>query len=56
MNEPAKALTRRGRFTEHPTAAAQAVNPPADTSGNTHYRKHPVRTCVPHVCEEATSR
>lgn len=56
MNEPAKALTRRGRFTEHPTAAPQAVHPPADTSGSAHYREQPVRTHVPHACEEAAGR
>jgi len=32
------------------------VEPPADASGSTHYRKELVRTLVRRACEEAVSR
>jgi carbon-monoxide dehydrogenase medium subunit len=49
-------LTDGGSFGACAAAAAEAVEPPADTSGSTHYRKELVRTLVRRACEEAVSR
>ncbi|MFG2500915.1 FAD binding domain-containing protein [Streptomyces sp. NPDC048441] len=49
-------LAGGGSFTECAVAAAQAVDPPADASGSTHYRKQLVRTLVLRACEEAMNR
>jgi carbon-monoxide dehydrogenase medium subunit len=45
-----------GSFEACASAAAEAVEPPADASGSTHYRKELVRTLVRRACEEAVSR
>ncbi|WP_043663013.1 FAD binding domain-containing protein [Streptomyces xylophagus] len=49
-------LTGGGSFEACASAAAEAVEPPADASGSTHYRKELVRTLVRRACEEAVSR
>ncbi|MGW6057825.1 FAD binding domain-containing protein [Streptomyces sp. NPDC055189] len=49
-------LADGGSFAECADAAADAVDPPADASGSTHYRKQLVRTLVRRACEEAMSR
>ncbi|MEV5532695.1 FAD binding domain-containing protein [Streptomyces prunicolor] len=49
-------LTDGGSFEACAAAAAEAVEPPADASGSTHYRKELVRTLVRRACEEAVSR
>ena len=49
-------LSDGGSFEACAAAAAQAVEPPADASGSTHYRKELVRTLVRRACEEAVSR
>ncbi|MEV0112505.1 FAD binding domain-containing protein [Streptomyces sp. NPDC050844] len=49
-------LAGGGSFAECAAAAAAAVDPPADASGSTHYRKQLVRTLVQRACEEAMSR
>ncbi|WP_033281038.1 FAD binding domain-containing protein [Streptomyces sp. NRRL F-525] len=49
-------LANGGSFEACASAAAEAVEPPADASGSTHYRKQLVRTLVRRACEEAVSR
>jgi carbon-monoxide dehydrogenase medium subunit len=49
-------LTDGGSFEACAAVAAEAVEPPADASGSTHYRKELVRTLVRRACEEAVSR
>lgn len=49
-------LAGGGSFAECASAAADAVEPPADASGSTHYRKQLVRTLVLRACEEAMAR
>ncbi|MEV8017419.1 xanthine dehydrogenase family protein subunit M [Streptomyces sp. NPDC086554] len=49
-------LAGGGSFAECAAAAAEAVDPPADASGSTHYRKQLIRTLVRRACEEAMSR
>ncbi|GAA1901385.1 xanthine dehydrogenase family protein subunit M [Streptomyces durmitorensis] len=49
-------LAGGGSFAECAAAAADAVEPPADASGSTHYRKQLVRTLVLRACEEAMAR
>lgn len=49
-------LAGGGSFAECAAAAADAVDPPPDASGSTHYRKQLVRTLVRRACEEAMSR
>ncbi|MEW1925642.1 xanthine dehydrogenase family protein subunit M [Streptomyces sp. NPDC088360] len=49
-------LAAGGSFAECATAAAHFVDPPADASGSTHYRKQLVRTLVRRACEEAMAR
>ncbi|MFE6157711.1 FAD binding domain-containing protein [Streptomyces sp. NPDC056486] len=49
-------LADGGSFAECAAAAADAVDPPADASGSTHYRKQLVRTLVLRACEEAKTR
>ncbi len=49
-------LAAGGSFEACASAAAEAVEPPADASGSTHYRKQLVRTLVRRACEEAMSR
>ncbi|MGW5866607.1 FAD binding domain-containing protein [Streptomyces sp. NPDC055239] len=49
-------LAGGGSFAECAAAAADAVDPPADASGSTHYRKQLVRTLVLRACEEAKAR
>jgi carbon-monoxide dehydrogenase medium subunit len=49
-------LADGGSFEACASAAAEAVEPPADASGSTHYRKELVRTLVRRACEEAVSR
>ncbi|MEV8314096.1 FAD binding domain-containing protein [Streptomyces sp. NPDC059900] len=49
-------LADGGSFAECAAAAADAVEPPADASGSTHYRKQLVRTLVRRACEEAKAR
>ena len=49
-------LVGGGSFEACASAAAEAVDPPADASGSTHYRKELVRTLVRRACEEALSR
>ena len=49
-------LAGGGSFEACASAAAKAVQPPADASGSTHYRKELVRTLVRRACEEAVSR
>ncbi|MEV2211438.1 xanthine dehydrogenase family protein subunit M [Streptomyces sp. NPDC050997] len=46
-------LADGGSFETCASAAAEAVEPPADASGSTHYRKQLVRTLVRRACEEA---
>ncbi|MFI6408484.1 FAD binding domain-containing protein [Streptomyces sp. NPDC050548] len=48
-------LADGGSFAACASAAAQAVEPPADASGSTHYRRQLVRTLVRRACEEAVS-
>jgi aerobic carbon-monoxide dehydrogenase medium subunit len=48
-------LADGGSFEACASAAAEAVEPPADASGSTHYRKQLVRTLVRRACEEAMS-
>lgn len=49
-------LAGGGSFAACASAAADAVEPPADASGSTHYRKQLVRTLVLRACEEAMAR
>ena len=49
-------LADGGSFEACAAAAAEAVEPPADASGSTHYRKQLVRTLVRRACEEAVPR
>lgn len=49
-------LAGGGSFAQCASAAADAVEPPADASGSTHYRKQLVRTLVLRACEEAMAR
>ncbi|MEU9896097.1 xanthine dehydrogenase family protein subunit M [Streptomyces phaeochromogenes] len=49
-------LAGGGSFEACASAAAEAVEPPADASGSTHYRKELVRTLIRRACEEAVSR
>ncbi|MFF1692113.1 FAD binding domain-containing protein [Streptomyces sp. NPDC058257] len=49
-------LADGGSFAQCAAAAADAVDPPADASGSTHYRKQLVRTLVLRACEEAKAR
>ena len=49
-------LAAGGGFADCADAASEAVDPPADASGGTHYRKQLVRTLVLRACEEAMSR
>ncbi|MEU9960087.1 xanthine dehydrogenase family protein subunit M [Streptomyces sp. NPDC050982] len=46
-------LADGGSFEACASAAAEAVEPPSDASGSTHYRKELVRTLVRRACEEA---
>ncbi|MEU8862649.1 FAD binding domain-containing protein [Streptomyces umbrinus] len=48
-------LADGGSFEACASTAAEAVEPPADASGSTHYRKELVRTLVRRACEEAMS-
>ena len=54
--EAEEVLVSGGSFEACASAAAEAVEPPADASGSTHYRKQLVRTLVRRACEEAVSR
>lgn len=49
-------LAGGGSFAECAATAADAVDPPSDASGSTHYRKQLVRTLVLRACEEAMAR
>lgn len=49
-------LAGGGSFDDCASAAAEAVEPPSDASGSTHYRKELVRTLVRRACQEAMSR
>ncbi|MFE5021764.1 FAD binding domain-containing protein [Streptomyces sp. NPDC056656] len=49
-------LSGGGSFAECAAAAADAVEPPADASGSTYYRKQLVRTLVERACQEAMGR
>ncbi|MEV0908898.1 FAD binding domain-containing protein [Streptomyces hokutonensis] len=53
--EAEEVLAEGGSFEVCAAAAAEAVEPPADASGSTHYRKELVRTLVRRACEEAMS-
>ena len=53
--EAEEVLAEGGSFEACAAAAAEAVEPPADTSGSTHYRKELVRSLVRRACEEAMS-
>lgn len=48
-------LADGGSFEACASAAAHGVEPPADASGSTHYRRELVRTLVRRACEEAVS-
>ncbi|MFE0190481.1 FAD binding domain-containing protein [Streptomyces sp. NPDC058989] len=54
--EAESVLAGGGSFEACAAAAAEAVDPPADASGSTHYRRGLVRTLVRRACEEAMSR
>ena len=49
-------LAGGGSFEACASTAAESVEPPADASGSTHYRRQLVRTLVRRACEEAVSR
>lgn len=56
VQEAEAVLAGGGSFAECASAAADAVEPPADASGSTHYRKQLARTLVLRACEEAMTR
>jgi carbon-monoxide dehydrogenase medium subunit len=56
VSEAEAVLADGGSFDDCASAAAAAVEPPADATAGMHYRKELVRTLVRRACEEAMAR